>query len=193
MNHSQHAKTWGMTLIELLVAIAIFALLGLMSYRSIHGATESQARLSEEFATWQQISRTLGRLETELMQIGVRMQGQPSKEPALRLLDAPNGGKRLVFWRLDANQGARLTGLEWADERLSLLRWKTADTLQEPTRDVLLEGVQDLHVQFAAINDPSWHDSWPVSLARNAEAPTGIRLDFELAGKGRISRVYALR
>lgn len=191
MRRLLHTK--GLTLIELLVAIAIFALLGLMSYRAIHGATESQVRLSETHAEWQRISRALNRIETELTQIGVRMQGQPATEPALRLMDAPGGGNRLVFWRLDANQGAKLVGFEWADRKISLLRWKTSDPLQEPTKDVLLEGVEDISLQFAARNESTWKDSWPSSPSQNAEVPTGIKLDFLLAGKGRFSRVFALR
>lgn len=191
MRRTFHTK--GLTLIELLVAIAIFALLGLMSYRAIHGATESQERLSDTHAEWQRISRALNRIETELTQIGVRMHGQPATEPALSFVDAPGGGKRLVFWRLDANQGAKLVGFEWADQKISLLRWKTSDLLKEPTKDVLLEGVDDVRVQFAARNESAWKESWPISPSRNAEAPTGIKLDFQLAGKGRFSRVFALR
>lgn len=186
-------RTHGLTLIELLVAIAIFALLGLMSYRAIYGATESQGRLSDEYLDWQRISRAFNRIENELTQIGVRAQGQIGKTPALIVSSAQGGGTRLTYWRLDATQGAKLSGLEYADGSLSLLRWKTADTLQAPTRDVLLEGVQRLRWQYAAKGDATWRDTWPVSSARNAEAPEGIRLEIELTGKGTLSRVFALR
>jgi general secretion pathway protein J len=187
------ATSQGLTLIELLVAIAVFALLGLMSYQAIYSATESQGRLSEEYITWQRISRALNRVENELMQLGVRSFTQQSKTPALMVSSSGGAGTRLAFWRLDAAQGAKLSGLEYADERLILLRWKTGDLSREPTRDVLLEGVKSIRWQFAARGEAGWRDTWPVSPERNAEAPEGVRIEMELDGKGRLSRVFALR
>lgn len=183
----------GLTLIELIVAIAIFALLGLMSYRAIYSATENQHRLSEEFSDWQRISRALNRVESELMQIGIRAIGVPNKNPALMVSPTSNGGIRLIYWRMDATQGARLSGLEYANEKLSLLRWKTADATQEPTRDVLLEDIQNLSWQYAVKGDSTWRESWSASDSSAADVPEGVRLVIELRKKGRISRVFALR
>jgi len=182
----------GLTLIELLVAIVIFSLLGLMAYRAVYSATESQKRLSEEYATWQRISRAINRVETELAQIGARSSGQiVNAQSALDVTTSDNGNIRLVYWRMDDNQGARLSGLDYADKTLSLLRWKSADASQTPERSVLLTGVTSLTLNYAAQNDSNWRTSWPVSPARKTEIPTGIRLEMEVAGIGRITRVFA--
>lgn len=184
----------GLTLIELLVAIAIFALLGMMSYKAIYGATEGQERLSEEYLAWQRVSRCFNRIESELTQIASRAQGvATSKIPALVVSSGEYGGVRLTYTRVDNIQGAKLAAIEYADGRIALLRWKTMDTLQEPSRDVLLTGVQRLRWQYAARGDSTWRDTWPVSSTRSAEAPDGVRLEIELEGKGKLSRVFALR
>lgn len=184
--------TRGLTLIELLVAIVIFSLLGLMAYRAVYSATESQKRLSEEYATWQRISRAISRVETELAQIGARSSEQiVSAKTALDVTASDNGNLRLVYWRMDDNQGARLSGLEYADQTLSLLRWKSGDASQTPERNILLTGVTSFTLNYAAQNDSNWRTSWPVSPARKAEIPTGIRLEMEVNGIGRITRVFS--
>ncbi|WP_083917783.1 type II secretion system protein GspJ [Uliginosibacterium gangwonense] len=182
----------GLTLIELLVAIVIFSLLGLMAYRAVYSATESQKRLSEEYVTWQRISRAISRVETELTQIGTRSSGQiVSAQAALDVTTSDNGNIRMVYWRMDDNQGARLSGLEYSNNTLSLLRWKSGDASQNPERNILLAGVTSFTLNYAAENDSTWRTSWPASPARKTEIPTGIRLEMEVDGIGRITRVFA--
>lgn len=186
-------QSHGLTLIELLVAIVIFSLLGLMAYKAVYSATESQKRLSDEYTDWQRIARALNRVETELMQIGARSYGQiANAQAALEIITLPNGGTRLQYWRMDGNQGDKLSGIEYSGNALRLLRWKSGDSSKDPTQDVLLEGVEGFDIAFAADKETSWRSNWPVSSARKAEVPAGIKIELQLAGKGRISRVFAL-
>ena len=47
----------GLTLIELMVALAIFAVLGVLSYRALAEAAHSSTRISESFERWRIIGR----------------------------------------------------------------------------------------------------------------------------------------
>ena len=58
----------GLTLIELMVALAIFAVLGVLSYRGLAEVGHSQARLEEGFERWRAISRCVQRIDTDLLQ-----------------------------------------------------------------------------------------------------------------------------
>ena len=59
----------GLTLIELMVALAIFAILGVLSYRALAEVATSNSRLEENFERWRTISRTLQRIDTDLIQV----------------------------------------------------------------------------------------------------------------------------
>ena len=58
----------GLTLIELMVALAIFAILGVLSYRALAEVATSNSRLEENFERWRTISRSLQRIDTDLLQ-----------------------------------------------------------------------------------------------------------------------------
>ena len=70
----------GLTLIELMVALAIFSVLGVLSFRAIDAATVSRDRLANESRRWQEITRFLQLAETQLLQIVARpaVPGEPS-------------------------------------------------------------------------------------------------------------------
>ncbi|HEX5125672.1 MAG TPA: type II secretion system minor pseudopilin GspJ [Rhodocyclaceae bacterium] len=201
----------GVTLIEVLIAIVIFSILGIMSYRAISQATNSRERLAGEFSDWQGLSRALGRVETDFQQMGARYGGASVSIPndaagnalpaALALIpnstslvftQLPDGGSRLIFWRMDADQGARLTGFEFANGSLDLLRWMTADVTQAPRREKLLTDVTSIRWAFAGADKPQWLDSWPPNPSRAGELPVGISVELVLAKFGKINRVFAI-
>ena len=59
----------GLTLIELMVALAIFAVLGVLSYRALAEVSTSRTRLEEGFERWRSIGRAMQRIDTDLLQL----------------------------------------------------------------------------------------------------------------------------
>ncbi|HEX3136894.1 MAG TPA: prepilin-type N-terminal cleavage/methylation domain-containing protein, partial [Casimicrobiaceae bacterium] len=57
------AKRSGFTLLEILIAIAIVALLALMGYRALSALSESESRLSAEATKWRTLDLFFARLE----------------------------------------------------------------------------------------------------------------------------------
>ena len=56
----------GLTLIELMVALAIFSVLGILSFRAIDAATVTRDHLSRESRRWQEITRFFQLTEAQL-------------------------------------------------------------------------------------------------------------------------------
>jgi prepilin-type N-terminal cleavage/methylation domain-containing protein len=113
----------GLTLIELLVALVILAVLGLMSWRGIDGALRSRDHILEVEHRWQKLSRGFALIEHNLLQTAERGSGLPSAAPDFKLEKLPDGSQRLIFWRMDPVQGSRLSGFRMDDDNLMLLRW----------------------------------------------------------------------
>ena len=59
----------GLTLIELMVALAIFAVLGVLSYRALAEVSTSRTRLEEGFERWRSIGRAMQRIDADLLQL----------------------------------------------------------------------------------------------------------------------------
>lgn len=184
----------GLTLIELLVAIAIFAVLGVMSWRALSSTLDSRDRLRQEFSDWQGLARSLALVENDLLQAAVRGTSGPDSLPAMSFQQLPTGASRLIFWRVLDSAGTRLTGYEFADGRLSLLRWRTDDLTLEPRKEVLIAKLSAVRWSFTDNQTATaWLPKWPPEASRRDELPSGVRLELDIEGRGTVSRIYALR
>jgi general secretion pathway protein J len=184
----------GLTLIEVIVAIAIFAVLGVISYRAVSSMSDSRERVGAELARWRAISRIMQLIDNDLMQLAPRWGGTAnaiSTEAALMLI---KGGERdeLRLVRHDgANGGLQHRAYRVDGEKLILVRWSARDS--SATEDTLLDGVKSLHWHFFNSNGQET-DTWPPPdpLQMNT-LPAGIRIDLELADAGLIKRVFSIR
>ncbi|MEC5388144.1 prepilin-type N-terminal cleavage/methylation domain-containing protein [Uliginosibacterium sp. H3] len=113
----------GLTLIELLVALIILAVIGLMSWRGIDGALRSRDHIVGIEQRWQKLSRGFSLIEHNLLQTAERGSSLPAALPDFTLQKLPNGNQRLIFWRMDPVQGSRLSGFRVDGDKLMLLRW----------------------------------------------------------------------
>src|SRR5215212_3277534 len=81
-------RSRGFTLVELLVALAIFAILSAFAYRSLTAMLESRERLQEESRKWRDIALFVGRIERDLRAILDRPAKAPSGTPLAPLSSA---------------------------------------------------------------------------------------------------------
>jgi general secretion pathway protein J len=190
----------GLTLIELMVALTIFAILGVLSYRALAEISTSRARLEENFMRWRAISRSMQRIDTDLLQ-AVSPTAQPSSvgetagtsttAPAMILgRAAGGGGPEFQFLRLDDTRGVRRVGFRLVDGSLEWLRWSGRDTVDQPTVEPLLDKVRDVRWRFLQKNIRL--DAWPPADRRNA-LPDAVILEIDLPDIGTITRMIALR
>ena len=71
----------GLTLIELMVALAVFAVLGLLSYRALAQIGDHRQRIGAELARCREIGRGMLRVETDLLQLAAPAAAAGSTPP----------------------------------------------------------------------------------------------------------------
>lgn len=185
----------GLTLIELMVALAIFAVLGVLSYRGLAEVSHSQARLEEGFERWRAIGRCVQRIDTDLLQAvapgATLVPGNVARIAAMVLgRSADGGGPELQFLRLDDTRGLRRVAYRLRDGRLEWLRWNGREAIGEPIVEPLLDNVRKVTWSFLYNNGRL--AAWPPADGRVA-LPDGLVLELELPDQGIITRVISLR
>lgn len=200
----------GLTLIELMVALSVFAVLGVLSYRALSEVANSHTRLEASFERWRAINRSIQRIDTDLLQAVSttgRNAGQPGADgatpggtpaPTVRsttaapmlLTRTASGGPEFQFLRLDDTRGVRRVGYRLVDGRLEWLRWSGRDAIGDPDVEPLLDKVRGVRWRFLLNNNRL--DAWPPGDTR-ATLPDAVILELDLEGTGVLTRVIALR
>ena len=190
-----NARQRGLTLIELMVALAIFAVLGVLSYRALAEVSTSRTRLEDGFERWRSVGRAMQRIDADLLQLvapaaSASTTANVQASPALLLTRAASGGAELQLLRLDDARGVRRVGYRLVDGRLEWLRWSGRDAFGEPAVEPLLDKVRDVRWRF--LSGGNRVDAWPPGERRSA-LPEAVILELELADHGTLTRFIALR
>ncbi len=187
----------GLTLIELMVALAIFAVLGVLSYRALAEVSTSRTRLEDGFERWRSVGRAMQRIDADLLQLvapaasaSASTTANVQASPALLLTRAASGGAELQLLRLDEARGVRRVGYRLVDGRLDWLRWSGRDAFGEPTVEPLLGNVRNVRWRF--LTGGNRVDAWPPG-DRRGTLPDAVILELELPDHGTLTRFIALR
>ncbi len=185
----------GLTLIELMVALAIFAVLGVLSYRALAEVSTSRTRLEDGFERWRSVGRAMQRIDADLLQLvapaaSASTAANVQASPALLLTRAASGGAELQLLRLEEARGVRRVGYRLVDGRLDWLRWSGRDAVGEPTVEPLLGNVRNVRWRF--LTGGNRVDAWPPGERRHT-LPDAVILELELPDHGTLTRFIALR
>lgn len=204
--HTKRSR--GFTLLELLVAIGIFALVSAIAYGSLARFMDDRVRLDTEHEFWRGLSLAFSRMQDDLSEarerkirdaIGVSLQptqpafrGQPTdtRSTGLPSLEFTRGGV-LTFdsgARSDLQRVAyRLTD----DGILKRLVWPVLDPGPEtkPQEQTLLTDVEDFRVRFYGPNGV-WLDFWPAAGNVTDILPRGVEITLTLKGRGEFKRLF---
>ena len=158
----------GFTLLELVAALAIFALMSVMAYGGLNALLTASEGLDESYSRLQDWQRAVHRMRLDLEQVRdrpVRDQfGDPlpafyAPEPGR--IEFTHGGRRnpLLQPRSTLERVAYFLDTDGALVRLS---WLNLDRGQsdEPRRVTLLEGIETLEWRYLQDND-EWSEDWP--------------------------------
>jgi general secretion pathway protein J len=192
---SRRGPAPGFTLLELTVAVAVFAVLSLMAYGGLRTVLDAQQQAAKVGARLAALQMTVRLVEADLAQLvprGVRDAfGDP--EPAL----AARGAGLLLTrggWRNPLGRPrSALLRVEYRLEDTRLLRaaWPVLDRVQAstPHREVLLDDVEALGLRFLGA-DGQWLEGWPPPSGEGAGAlPRAVELTLRLGDWGIIRRL----
>jgi general secretion pathway protein J len=195
------------TLLEILVAMAIAALIGVGAMKVLDSATISHKNIKAKGSRYNEIERALLFLSNDLQQLAPRQFRDEFGDLKDNLSSDDSIGKtHLSFTRLGRRNPAnlprsnleKLTYLldEKTLQRISYMYPDGMSTEQGLARDVL-HNVDSFVVNF--FDGEQWNDFWPVNAGggeRNENAseklPVAIKVSLELSDIGLVERLYVI-
>lgn len=190
---------YGFTLIEILVALFIFAVLGLIGTQLVGRVAQQQTALSERGARLIEVQRAMQILKRDFMQMQQRSirDGLGDLRPALVLEEDAGLEFTRIGWRNPLRQPRsdeqRVAYVfDEREKQLVRLFWPVLDRAQdsEPVRQVLLTNVEEADFEVVAANG-SRFSYWPqVSQEHAGPQAAAILLRIDTAPYGRIDRIW---
>ena len=187
---------------ELLVALAIFALMSGFAYRGLTAMLDSREALQKESRKWRDVALFVGRIERDLAAALPRRSIGASGTPlaplssALDATSVPQGlaltrsGNALLENTLSAPQRVawRLHG-----SRIERLAWTGADAAprEEPTATAILAPVAALAFRYLDPKNDEWRSSWGLPGADEG-LPAAVEMTLTLVSGERIVRLVDL-
>lgn len=197
------ARQRAFTLIEVLVAMTLVALLGVLGYRGLESMRRSAAHLTQTASHWQDVDLASERFGRDVRQAidrpGRRANGEIS--PAWwgrRALDEAADAAQLSFTRLggSASDSQRLA-YRWrqlpgaAEGELELLVWTSPESPLPARQYVLLTGVRNMELAYLDASE-HWLPEWNSNEPSQAGRPRAVRLRLQLVEGGWIERRFDL-
>jgi general secretion pathway protein J len=193
----------GLTLLEILVAVAVFAIFSAMAYGGLIRLLDNRERVDAERVYWREVSLAFLRMERDFSLARnrpVRDNDGLSFEPAfegrptdLRTLGEPNveftRGGILVPNGFTAD--LQRIGYRLVDDKLMRLTWPVLDRapLTKPHSAVLLRDVDEFEMRFYQTG--TWIDQWPpVGTAQFPPLPPAVEITLALKGRAKYKRVF---
>lgn len=192
----------GFTLLEILIALAIFALLSAISYTGLNAVLDSRERLATENQKWRDLALIFGRIEQDIANAAPRsirdssglnahaLVGQENRknedEPQLALTRTGFSG------RAGTLAGLQRVGYRLKKQSLEQLVYPVLDQAPRtlPQALTLASGISAFELRYLDSRG-AWQPSWPVAGSKDA-MPAAVEVSLVLADEERVKRVFLL-
>lgn len=194
----------GFTLVEALVALALFALIAMVGYRGLSAVIDGRSHLASDEKRWRDLDRMFAfwrsDLEAAIARSARNNFGQA--EDAFMVDFDPGGTLDAALWltRLGAPGSDGLpaapqrVGWRLREHRLERLTWSAPDRgpRSEPAVLAVLDGVATLSLRclWLASTGPAWDTRWRTPV--HNDLPRAVEIGLELLDGRRLVRVFDL-
>lgn len=194
----------GFTLLELLIAIAVFAIMSVMAYGGLNSVILNSSQTEIELEKVQKIQRAIFTISRDITQISNRKIRDEFGNTQAHLSAGSNVDYLVEFTRSGRRNPAKLlrsnllrVAYRYEDDKLTRVFWPQLDRAQniEPYEDVLLENVSLAELRYLDKSN-EWHTQWPPLNAsgladeNSVDNPKAIEFKISLDGWGEITRIY---
>jgi len=193
-------KNNGFTLIEVIIAMSIFAILAILSYSGLHSVIMSKTSTEVSLERLQELQMTMLTLNSDLQQISNRdahdaLGGSLNKlstQSSEYLIEFTRGG-----WRNPANlarSSLQRVAYQLKDDALIRIYWPHVDRADEEQRveRTLIHNIESLEILFLNANK-EWKEDWPsataLASADPAALPAAIDVRLKMNDWGEIKRL----
>lgn len=199
----------GFTLLEVMIAVAIFSLLAVGTYRMLSTVLKTDEATRQHERDLRELSRAFASLDRDINQTlnrSIRDAYGDERATLLGELGASDGNAALEFsrngWRNPLGGArAQVQRVRWrlAGETLERLYWNVLDQAvdSQPRVQKVLAGVQSMNLRFLD-DQGQWQEQWPPSQSNlNAQdakkrMPLALEVKIEHRHYGELSRLYRL-
>lgn len=159
-------KMLGMTLIEILIAMSILAILSVLGYKAFSNVLIARERLMDTSRQWVELARVFRRMETDWSRLpteaGIEFARQMGK-PSYRLQLTQNeteGQLSLTVYSMRSPSGRETLAYRWGRSGLSWRVVRRSDVPADGPYELLPAGFQ-VHWRLM-IKEGDYRDNWPV-------------------------------
>lgn len=193
----------GFTLIEIMVALTIFALMSGVAYRGLDAVLQAHARVAQEAGKWRDLALVFASIQRSLAAVAERpvRDASGSVAPSFAGASATRSEDEvpLVFTRMGfSDRGGALADLQRTGYRvragnLEMLMWPVLDQAPatRPEGVVLVAGVTEMSLRFLA-KDGGWRSAWPMP-GDETPTPVAVEMSLRLTSGEKITRLFGLR
>lgn len=192
----------GFTLLELLVSISIFSILGLSAYQMLQTVIDSNDRVRSLSEGVNRLNLTFSILQRDFNQFSPRQIRDQFGDPVAPLVfesedyavEFTRGGWSNPAGRSRSRMQRVAYSIDYEEDTLTRHFWEVLDRAEdsEPISQVLLEGVTDFRVTgFVDDSESSLESDFELDEQEQA-APIGVEVVIAVEGVGEVERLFQL-
>ena len=199
-------KQQGFTLLELLIASIVFAIMAIMAYGGLDNVMDNSKSSQQALSRLQQVQQSISIINRDFSQLIPRAVRDEYGNAVPALSAGENIDNIIEFTRGGRSNPANLlrstlvrVAYQFDDEKLVRLQWPQLDNAPgtEARKTTLIDNMEDVTVRFLDQN-AEWQEEWPPlntstgSSGGNTAELVAIEIVLQLTDWGDIRRLYAM-
>lgn len=192
----------GFTLLELLIAVSVFAIMAVMAYGGLSNVISNSERSEKAMDRLQQVQLAILNISRDFNQLSKRNIRDEYGNSVNYIMTGQGLDTFVEFSRSGRRNPAELlrshlqrVAYKLDDDKLTRLTWKHLDRSQqsEPHETVLLDGVESAELRYLD-SENQWNQEWPPLRLGNTGNLTLAAIEVKLVLKdwGELVRLYRM-